>query len=76
MPLKFSNILVISRLKNHIIKGNANKQCRNDKKIVKSCCPYLHTLVSGSPIIQNGKLSLDFYDEELVNERLLELFDI
>ena len=20
------------------------------------CCPYLHTLVSGSPIIQNGKL--------------------
>ena len=21
----------------------------------KKCCPYLHTLVSGSPIIQNGK---------------------
>ncbi len=23
---------------------------------VKMCCPYLNTLVSGSPIIQNGKL--------------------
>ena len=23
---------------------------------VKMCCPYLHTLVSGSPLIQNGKL--------------------
>ena len=23
---------------------------------VKKCCPYLNTLVSGSPIIQNGKL--------------------
>ena len=23
---------------------------------MKICCPYLHTLVSGSPIIQNGKL--------------------
>ena len=23
---------------------------------VKNCCPYLNTLVSGSPIIQNGKL--------------------
>ena len=23
---------------------------------VKMCCPYLTTLVSGSPIIQNGKL--------------------
>ena len=26
------------------------------KKIVKMCCPYLSTLVSASPIIQNGKL--------------------
>ena len=26
------------------------------KKIVKMCCPYLTTLLSGSPIIQNGKL--------------------
>ena len=25
-------------------------------KIVKMCCPYLTTLVSGSPIIQDGKL--------------------
>ena len=24
--------------------------------MVKNCCPYLNTLVSGSPIIQNGKL--------------------
>lgn len=23
---------------------------------VKNCCPYLTTLLSGSPIIQNGKL--------------------
>ena len=23
---------------------------------VKNCCPYLNTLVSGSPIIQDGKL--------------------
>jgi len=23
---------------------------------MKFCCPYLNTLVSGSPIIQNGKL--------------------
>ena len=33
-----------------------NKQCRNSQKNVKMCCPYLNTLVSGSPIIQNGKL--------------------
>ena len=33
-----------------------NKQCRNGQIIVKMCCPYLNTLVSGSPIIQNGKL--------------------
>ena len=26
------------------------------KFFVKNCCPYLTTLVSGSPIIQNGKL--------------------
>ena len=23
---------------------------------VKNCCPYLHTLLSGSPIIQDGKI--------------------
>ena len=28
------------------------KQSKNEKM----CCPYLTTLVSGSPIIQNGKL--------------------
>ena len=33
-----------------------NKRCRNSQKIVKMCCPYLTTLVSGSPIIRNGKL--------------------
>ena len=33
-----------------------NKRCRNSQKIVKMCCPYSNTLVSGSPIIQNGKL--------------------
>ena len=33
-----------------------NKQCQNGQKIAKNCCPYLTTLVSGSPIIQNGKL--------------------
>ena len=33
-----------------------NKWCQNGQKIVKMCCPYLNTLVSGSPIIQNGKL--------------------
>ena len=33
-----------------------NKQCQNGQKFVKKCCPYLTTLVSGSPIIQNGKL--------------------
>lgn len=26
------------------------------KKISKKCCPYIDTLVSGSPIIQDGKL--------------------
>lgn len=26
------------------------------KKIIKKCCPYIDTLVSGSPIIQDGKL--------------------
>lgn len=26
------------------------------KKISKKCCPYIDTLVSGSPILQNGKL--------------------
>ncbi len=26
------------------------------KHLVKSCCPYLNTLLSGSPIIQGGKL--------------------
>ena len=33
-----------------------NKRCRNSQKIVKMCCPYLNTLVSGSPILQDGKL--------------------
>ena len=33
-----------------------NKWRQNGQKIVKKCCPYLTTLVSGSPIIQNGKL--------------------
>ena len=33
-----------------------NKQCRNGQIIVKMCCPFLTTLVSGSPIIQDGKL--------------------
>ena len=33
-----------------------NKRCQNSQQIVKMCCPYLNTLVSGSPIIQNGKL--------------------
>ena len=33
-----------------------NKQCRNGQKIAKMCCPFLTTLVSGSPIIQDGKL--------------------
>ena len=36
--------------------GFLNKRCRNSQKIVKMCCPYLNTLVSGSPIIQDGKL--------------------
>ena len=26
------------------------------KKILKKCCPILDTLLSGSPIIQNGKM--------------------
>ena len=33
-----------------------NKRCRNSQKNVKMCCPYLTTLVSGSPIVQDGKL--------------------
>ena len=33
-----------------------NKQCQNSPKFVKYCCPFLTTLVSGSPIIQDGKL--------------------
>ena len=33
-----------------------NKRCRNSRKNVKECCSYLTTLVSGSPIIQDGKL--------------------
>ena len=60
-PLKFSNILVISRLKNHIIKGNAIPKidwhylCFYEF-FVKNCCPFLTTLLSGSPIKQDGKL--------------------
>lgn len=26
------------------------------KKTQKKCCPYIDTLVSGSPIVQNGKI--------------------
>ena len=26
------------------------------KKFLKKCCPYIDTLVSGSPIIQDGRL--------------------
>jgi hypothetical protein len=33
-----------------------NKWGQNGQSFVKTCCPYLNTLVSGSPIIQNGKL--------------------
>ena len=33
-----------------------NKWGQNGQSFVKTCCPYLTTLVSGSPIIQNGKL--------------------
>ena len=29
---------------------------RKFEKNQKKCCPYIDTLVSGSPIIQNGKL--------------------
>ena len=60
-PLKFSNILVISRLKNHIIKGSAIPKidwhylCFYEF-FVKNCCPLLTTLLSGSPIIQNDKI--------------------
>ena len=34
---------------------------------MKNCCPYLNTLVSGSPIIQNGKL-VGAVTHVLVNE--------
>jgi len=27
------------------------------KKISKKCCPYIDTLVSGAPILQNGSLA-------------------
>ena len=33
-----------------------NKWGQNGQSFVKTCCPYLTTLVSGSPISQNGKL--------------------
>ena len=33
-----------------------NKWGQNGQSFVKMCCPYLTTLVSGSPIIRNGKL--------------------
>ena len=33
-----------------------NKWGQNGQSFVKTCCPYLNTLLSGSPIIQNGKL--------------------
>ena len=33
-----------------------NKCGQNGQSFVKTCCPYLTTLVSGSPIIQDGKL--------------------
>ena len=36
--------------------GFLNKKCRNDQYFIKMCCPFLTTLVSGSPIIQNGKI--------------------
>ncbi len=31
-------------------------QMRSRKDFVKKCCPILHSLVSGSPILQNGRL--------------------
>ena len=33
-----------------------NKWGQNGQSFVKTCCPFLTTLLSGSPIIQNGKL--------------------
>ena len=33
------------------------------------CCPYLNTLVSGSPIIQNGKLVGATFAAQTHNER-------
>lgn len=33
-----------------------NRDSAQFKKIPKKCCPYIDTLVSGSPIIQDGKL--------------------
>ena len=33
-----------------------NKWEQNGQSFVKTCCPYLTTLLSGSPIIQDGKL--------------------
>ena len=33
-----------------------NKWGQNGQSFVKTCYPYLNTLLSGSPIIQNGKL--------------------
>ena len=35
---------------------NCNILANNYEFSVKKCCPYLNTLVSGSPIIQDGKL--------------------
>ncbi len=26
------------------------------EKFIKKCCPYIDTLVSGSPLLQNGKI--------------------
>ena len=38
-------------------RGNRPKRTNaNINFLLKTCCPYLTTLVSGSPIIQNGKL--------------------
>ena len=52
-----TSVWVEKYAKNTTAKDNyLNKMCRNSQKIVKMCCPYLNALVSGSPIIQNGKL--------------------
>ena len=62
--------LVCVRLSHNMLSNTArkpfflNKWCENSQKIVKMCCPYLNTLVSGNPIIKAIRIEKLAYQGE------------